>query len=86
MKIEHFERDSQDRIVAVGDKSIVLSYEFVAQHKPTIGDEVFETEEGIFFGKQIVVEPVPEVITTDVVEPIPAVNVEPNFVITEPIV
>lgn len=50
MKIQYFERNEKDEIVAVGDKKIILSFEFVATHKPAVGDEIIESEDGVLFG------------------------------------
>lgn len=44
MKIVDFKRDAENRIVVVldDDSEQVLSFEYVAQHKPQIGDELIE--------------------------------------------
>jgi hypothetical protein len=44
MKIEAFERNEQDQVVAVGDKKIVLSWDYVKTHKPQVGDDVIEQD------------------------------------------
>ena len=54
MKIEHFERNDAGQIVAIeGSEKLVLPFSFVAESKPTVGDYVFQTEEGMFFGPQV---------------------------------
>lgn len=44
MKIVDFKRDAENRIVVVldDDSEQVLSFEYVAQHKPQVGDELIE--------------------------------------------
>jgi hypothetical protein len=51
MKIESFERNEADQVVAIaGTEKITLSWDFVATHKPAVGDELIQTEDGVFFG------------------------------------
>jgi hypothetical protein len=44
MKIVDFKRDEENRIIVVLDDESekVLSFEYVAQHKPQVGDELIE--------------------------------------------
>lgn len=43
MIIESFKRNEENEVVAVcGDKEIVLSEEYVAEHKPQVGDDIEE--------------------------------------------
>ena len=55
MKITDFERNAEDKVVAIcGEVKHVLSWDFVVQHTPQIGDLIVATEEGIaFVGKEI---------------------------------
>jgi hypothetical protein len=44
MKIVDFKRDEQNQIIVVldDDSEKVLSFDYVAQHKPQVGDELIE--------------------------------------------
>lgn len=47
MKIESFERNEEDKIVAInGDNKVVLSWEYVVKNKPQLGDFLV-SEEGV---------------------------------------
>lgn len=41
MIIESFKRNEENQVVAVcGDEEIVLSEEYIAEHKPQVGDTI----------------------------------------------
>ena len=80
MKIEHFERNSHDEIVAIeGSEKLILPFPFVATFKPMVGDYVFQENGELYFGKQgaedVAVKEVPEVteVVTEVTEESPVV-------------
>ena len=62
MKIEFFERNSAEQVVAVsGTDRIILPWDAIAQYKPTGGDIVEQDGDDIFIAKPSEFEEVVEV-------------------------
>lgn len=68
MKIESFERNEEDKVVAInGNTKVVLSWEYVIKNKPQLGDFLV-SEEGVIVPvkedpvfEELFAEPVEEV-------------------------
>jgi hypothetical protein len=79
MKIESFERNSADQVVAIsGDTKVVLSWDYIMDYKPQVGDS-FIIVDGVPTPSSEVEEAVTEMaaIEVEVQQEIPVEHIEP---------
>jgi len=57
MRIEYFQRNYADEVVAVGEgKRVILPFDFIAKCKPVVGDNVFLKDGEFFIGEESISE------------------------------
>lgn len=76
MIIDSFERNAEDMVVAIcGDTKHLLSWEFILNNKPQVGDVLSMAEEGLELAKQ------EEVKTEELFAAI-----EPEVIVVDPVI